>query len=167
MNWLEIAAQAWCDPRTSAVEMQPELATVFAEMLAKYSDAAACICAVGLPDPECPQHGVHSAQASVFYNDAYRANIQSKCAHLTGVLHRELLDTGLVTAQQWNDKIAPALVAVDQAVETPREWAERTLAPPQAQQRGPLAKTASYEAAQPAEVNPASTQTKLNTKGKA
>lgn len=88
-----------------------------------------CSCVAGLPDPECPQHGVHSVQASAFYDNAYRVNIQSKCAQLAGVLHRELLDTGLVTVEQWNDKIASALVAVDRAVETPRQWAERVTAP--------------------------------------
>lgn len=85
-----------------------------------------CCCVAGLPDPECPQHGVHSLQATGFYDSAYRANIQSRLAQFTGTLHKELLDTGLVTIEQWNDKIAPALVAIDQSVETPREWAERT-----------------------------------------
>lgn len=101
----------------------------FMEWDAKNGLYGKCCCVAGLPDPECPQHGVHSLQASEFYDNAYRANIQSKCAQLTGTLHRELLDTGLVTVQQWNDKIAPALVTIDQAVETPRAWAERTVAP--------------------------------------
>lgn len=34
-----IAAQAWCDPRTSHLGMIPELAEVFAETLDRYRDA--------------------------------------------------------------------------------------------------------------------------------
>ncbi len=34
-----IAAQAWCDPRTSHLIMEPELAEVFAEKLDKYKEA--------------------------------------------------------------------------------------------------------------------------------
>ena len=34
-----IAAQAWCDPRTSHLVMIPELAEVFAETLDRYKDA--------------------------------------------------------------------------------------------------------------------------------
>ena len=34
-----LAAQAWCDPRTSCIVMDPVLAEVFAEMLDRYKEA--------------------------------------------------------------------------------------------------------------------------------
>ena len=36
---LGIAAQAWCDPRTSNLVIEPALAEVFAEILDKYREA--------------------------------------------------------------------------------------------------------------------------------
>ena len=35
---LQGAAQAWCDPRTSHIVMDPVLAEVFAEMLDRYKE---------------------------------------------------------------------------------------------------------------------------------
>lgn len=101
----------------------------FMEWDAKNGLYGKCCCVAGLADPECPQHGIHSKQAKVFYDDAYRSRIQSKAGELTGVLHKQLLDTGLVTIRQWNSEIAPVLVALDHSIESPREWLERVLAP--------------------------------------
>lgn len=93
----------------------------FMEWDAKNGLYGKCCCVAGLPDPECPQHGMHSKQAEVFYHEAVIERIKKADRELTAALHNECIATGLISAAQWNTGIAPWLARLTSAIEPYRE----------------------------------------------